>query len=484
MTAIYVRQSVYKKDSISIESQIQLCKNEIKDGGEFKVYRDKGFSGKSINRPSFSALMQDVKSGGIERIIVYRLDRFSRSIADFGAVWQVLEKNGVEFISVNEKFDTTTPIGVAMLNIIMVFAQLERETIAERVKDNYYARAKSGAWTGGPAPYGFKLEKISLDGKRLSRLCPTESIETVKRIYSEYVKEGVSLSCVAKQLTAEEIPCASRKGWDSVAVSRILHNPVYAGCSLEIYLYFEGMGVNISNPVSEFDGKRGGMLVGKRNRGKGEYNSADKRRFSLALHSGVIKPELWLACNKKLDNNTQINNMCSGKHSWLTGLIKCGNCGYGIRVITDKSKRYLVCSGRTNYHICGESYASVDLGQIETAVLEEMFALFEGHIVESDEINSGYAEKKLEIDEKINRLMQALSQGTAVSIKYINRELERLENEKNVLAKSLGQKHTAKTISCSFSTFELSYEEKQRLAAELIEKIVVGDDEVNVFWRI
>lgn len=95
-------------------------------------------------------MMQDVKSGLIDRVVVYRLDRLSRSITDFGHMWEELNNFHVSFTSVSEKFDTETPTGRAMLYIIMIFAQLERETTAERVKDNYYERARYGTWLGGP----------------------------------------------------------------------------------------------------------------------------------------------------------------------------------------------------------------------------------------------------------------------------------------------------------------------------------------------
>ena len=137
-TAIYGRQSVDKKDSISIEAQIGLCKKECNGESNFKIYTDKGYSGKNTDRPQFRRMMQDVKSGLIDRVVVYRLDRLSRSITDFGHMWEELNSFHVSFTSVSEKFDTETPTGRAMLYIIMIFAQLERETIAGRVKDNYY----------------------------------------------------------------------------------------------------------------------------------------------------------------------------------------------------------------------------------------------------------------------------------------------------------------------------------------------------------
>ncbi|HEX3027705.1 MAG TPA: recombinase family protein, partial [Clostridia bacterium] len=121
ITAIYARQSIDKKDSISVESQIEFCRREC--AGLYEIYEDRGFSGKNINRPAFERLMRDVEAGRVSKLVCYRLDRISRSILDFGSIWETLSCAGVEFVSVNEKFDTSTPGGRAMLYIIMVFAQ-------------------------------------------------------------------------------------------------------------------------------------------------------------------------------------------------------------------------------------------------------------------------------------------------------------------------------------------------------------------------
>ena len=124
--AIYARQSVDKKDSISIESQIEFCRHELR-GGAAKEYQDKGFSGKNTDRPQFQQLVRDIEAGLVSRVVVYKLDRISRSILDFAKMMDLFQKYGVEFVSSTEKFDTSTPMGRAMLNICIVFAQLERE---------------------------------------------------------------------------------------------------------------------------------------------------------------------------------------------------------------------------------------------------------------------------------------------------------------------------------------------------------------------
>ena len=134
--ALYTRQSVEKIDSISIESQLEYCKYETR-GNPYKEYIDRGYSGKNTNRPAFEEMLEDIKQGKISRVIVYKLDRISRSILDFANMMDIFQKHNVEFVSSTERFDTSTPIGRAMLNICIVFAQLERETIQKRVTDAY-----------------------------------------------------------------------------------------------------------------------------------------------------------------------------------------------------------------------------------------------------------------------------------------------------------------------------------------------------------
>ena len=141
--AIYCRQSVDRVDSISIESQIEYCRYEIK-GGRLKTFTDKGFSGKNTDRPQFQAMMEAIRRGEVNRVIVYKLDRISRSVMDFMNLFTEFQNYGVEFVSCTEKFDTSSPMGRAMLKIIVVFAELERETIQQRVMDAYISRSRKG----------------------------------------------------------------------------------------------------------------------------------------------------------------------------------------------------------------------------------------------------------------------------------------------------------------------------------------------------
>ena len=132
--------------------------------------KNRGYSGKNTDRPKFQELVRDIKQGLIAKVIVYKLDRISRSILDFANMMELFQQYNVEFVSSTEKFDTSTPMGRAMLNICIVFAQLERETIQKRVTDAYYSRSQRGFKMGGKAPYGFHTEPIKMDGINTKKL--------------------------------------------------------------------------------------------------------------------------------------------------------------------------------------------------------------------------------------------------------------------------------------------------------------------------
>ena len=196
--AMYARQSVDRKDSISIESQIEFCKYELR-GGNYKDYKDKGFSGKNTDRPRFQELMADIKRGLIRRVVVYKLDRISRSILDFATMMELFQQYQVEFVSSTEKFDTSTPMGRAMLNICIVFAQLERETIQKRVSDAYYSRSQKGFRMGGKPPYGYRLEEIMMEGIHTKKLVeePQEAA-IVREIFEMYEKPYTSYGDITR----------------------------------------------------------------------------------------------------------------------------------------------------------------------------------------------------------------------------------------------------------------------------------------------
>lgn len=485
MEAIYARQSIDKKDSVSIETQIEFCRRYTSDAPE--IFQDHGYSGKNTNRPAFQRLMAAVAARQISKIIVYRLDRFSRSIADFSQVWNTLEDHGVEFQSVTENFDTSSPMGRAMLNIVLVFAQLERETTAERVKDNYAHRFALGAWPGGPAPYGYSLTKINdTSGRQASSLIANENAPTVRRIFELYAEDDTSLRSIALTLNREGIPGPKRKAWDNVTLSRILHSPLYVQATEDVFLWYLAKGLQPKQQAEAFDGSHACNVIGKRDRSKGKYQDLEHQHFSLSNHPGFIPAELWLRCQEKLDQNRQIPNRSAGKYSWLTGLLKCGGCGYAIKVVADSSgkRRCLVCSGRSNMANCAETI-QIDLDELETAVADKLREfLTECPDEEIYPAENAAVQEIQQINVKIERLVNALAESSMVSVPYITARIEKLHRQREQLLKELqnhpGRGNQKVHIDFSHTTFD----EKKVIAREFIEKILLKDDSAYIIWKL
>ena len=250
--AIYGRQSIDKKDSISIESQFEFCRYELK-GGEAKEYKDKGYSGKNIERPDFQRLLQDIRLGLIKRVIVYKLDRISRSIVDFAKLMELFKQYDVEFVSCTEKFDTSTPMGRAMLNICIVFAQLERESIQMRVQDAFYSRCTKGYYMRGRTPYGFDTEPIVMDGIKTKKLVENAEMDFAELMFQMYAEPGNSYGDITRYFVKHSIKVydkALQRGF----ISKLLRNPVYVQADMDIYEYYKAQGVKIESPPEMFTG--------------------------------------------------------------------------------------------------------------------------------------------------------------------------------------------------------------------------------------
>ncbi len=480
VNAIYARQSVEKKDSLSIEGQIEQCRRLA--GDEARVFSDRGFSGKNTKRPAFTELMDAVENGAVGKIFVYRLDRFSRSIADFSRIWELLERHGVEFVSVTENFDTSTPIGRAMLNIVLVFAQLERETTAERVKDNYLHRFALGAWPGGPAPYGFALCKVEEDGRRVSSLVANDRAEVVRWIFERYGSEGTTLRSIARELGEKGIHGPQREAWDNVTLSRLLHSPLYVRADEEVYWHYLAKGLQVEQDAAAFDGKHACNVIGRRDRSRNKYNSLDGQRLTVANHEGIVDAALWLRVQDKLSGNRQIPRANAGKYSWLTGLLKCGRCGYAVKInyIKGEGRHSLVCSGRSNFARCDGSIA-LDLRELEGEVAAKISALLSENRPR-DLPNSGgtNAAEILEIERKIERLVGALAESSDVSAGYISRQIEKLDKERErLLARG---KSREPLPALDFGA--LGFDEKKLVAAQFIDRILLDGDEAEIVWKV
>ena len=293
LDAIYARQSIDKPDSISIESQLEYCRYET-HGLPCLEFSDRGYSGKSTNRPGFQEMRQAILEGKIRRVICYKLDRISRSILDFSNLMEELQKLDVAFVSCTEKFDTSTPMGRAMLNICIVFAQLERETIQQRVCDAYHARSRKGFYMGGRIPFGFHLEPYLLDGKRTSRYVPYEKEAAILRLlYRTYATPHTSLQDLVDMLNRAQIPHPRKENgcWIRENIGRMLRNPIYVRANWDIYRYFQENGIQIGNSPEDFIGTNGCYLYSEK--------GTNQKLLVLGPHEGLVSPDLWLACRQK-----------------------------------------------------------------------------------------------------------------------------------------------------------------------------------------
>lgn len=301
-TAIYARQSKDKKDSISIETQIELCKR-LCGNDNYQIYFDKGFSGKNIDRPEFQKLLFDIKSDKIDKVITYKLDRISRSIADFSQLIIIFDKHKVDFKSSTENFDTSTPMGRAMINIIMTFAQLEREQIAERLTDNWYSRAKLGFWCSGKAPLGYKIvKKPDNTGKMQAMLdIIKDEVESIKKIGNWYLEENATIRNVTIRANQDNLK-GVKKYWDSAVVRNILKNPIYVQSTPKIYEYFKNNGTTITNNINEFDGTKGLLLYGSVSNTKRHKLNAklDDLYLSICNVTPVFTDVEWLKIQEKM----------------------------------------------------------------------------------------------------------------------------------------------------------------------------------------
>lgn len=494
MQACYARQSVDKKDSISIETQIDLAKKECIPEEEIEEYKDKGYSGKNTKRPEWQRMMRDVRDGKISRIIVYRIDRFSRSLLDFSNAWEIMKEHNVDFVSVNEKFDTSTPIGKAMLFILMVFAQLERETIAERVTDNYFARTKLGNWPGGPAPYGFQIDRIEIGGRKCPTLIENDFMENVHTIFELYATCNYSLGSLAKYLDSQGIPGIKRSNWSGESISRLMKNPAYVKADADIYAYYKALGAQVTNPLEDFDGEHGGMLIGKRERGVVRIKPKVETIFNLGNWEGVISSEIWLACQKKLAKNVQIKTSGIGKKTWLSGMMKCAVCGRSVRVTVNYgcTKLYLNCTGHIE-HCCDMIY-TIRGNEVEEIVEEELKRILKQCVDEPlpAEKKGLSAREKIElqeIEEKIQNLIDGIAGGnaSAETMKYINAEIARMEERRAVLAEAALQAaaFVTKPVVCDHVEFEqLDMEGKKMVARAYINYVRVGQNEVEIVWKV
>lgn len=467
--AIYLRRSLFDQDSLSIETQLNYCKQKLLPDEEYDVYEDNGYSGKSLDRPQMNKFIQNMNK--YTRLIVFKLDRCSRNLLDFANLLDKLQKNNVQFISATENLDTTTPTGRAMINIIATFAQLERETIAERVRVNYYQRALDGRFLGGTLQFGFVNTNVIIDNKKVPILrYKEETIPIIQEIFNMYAHTQKSLGDISRHLNNNNIKSCQGANFDSSKVSRVLRNPLYVKADVDIYNYYSEY--TKTNDISEFIGVNACNIY------------SDK--LTLTYHEGIIDSDVWLKCQYKLNKNKSIINKRKSQYSWLSTLMKCKYCGRKISVCKNK-KLYGICNGKYLTNECLRT-DTIYVDEVHTAVAEEI-------IKKLDELKKVKVKKNddndikiqiTKIDNDIQSYTEKILMANETVMKIINEKIDELTKEKQMLMDKLLQEK-ANTIGDNIADVDfngLSLEEKRDIACILIDKIIVGSDDINIIFRV
>ena len=362
--AIYSRKSKYTGKGESIGNQIELCKEYIRthyseeDAEKALIYEDEGFSGKTLERPDFKKMMSAAKTQGLKAIVVYRLDRISRNISDFSKLIEELSHLNIAFVSIREQFDTSTPTGRAMMYISSIFSQLERETIAERIRDNMHELAKTGRWLGGTPPTGYASEaikSITSEGKSKKscklKMIPQEAdiVRTIYDLYLEYDSQTVTEA----ELMKRGIKTKNNNYSTRFSIKAILQNPVYAIADKASFDYFRANNTDLFSSEEEFDGIHGIMAYNRTFQQKGKatiYRPIEEWIVSVGGHPGLIPGKTWIRVQESLERNkSKAYRKPRTNEALLTGLLYC-SCGNHMY---PKQTRQLTEDGKSIYtYVC------------------------------------------------------------------------------------------------------------------------------------
>ncbi len=228
--AVYTRKSSEEgldMEFSSLDAQREACEAYTasqKQEGWMLVpdrYDDGGVSGGTLERPALKRLLGDIEQGQVDVVVVYKIDRLSRSLMDFSKLVEVFDRRNVTFVSVTQSFNTTTSMGRLTLNILLSFAQFEREVIGERIRDKFAASRKKGMWMGGFVPLGYRVEsrKLLIDEKEAA---------TVRMIFERFLKVG-SATLLTRTLNAEGLTTRRGKPIDKGFLYKLINNRVYVG---------------------------------------------------------------------------------------------------------------------------------------------------------------------------------------------------------------------------------------------------------------
>ena len=505
---LYARKSVERENSISCETQLEYCKSVIRpDERDEKIitFVDNGFSGGNVNRDGFQKMMKLVRQGKVKKVIVYKLDRISRSLSDFVNILQEFKEHKVEFVSSQESFDTSSPYGEMIVKLLMVFAEFERTSIINRVTQAYVHRSEMGFYMGGRQPYGFELVPTVIHNVKTKKLNPIPAeVEQVRYIFEVYAQENVSLRRLLDILVAEGKQPLNGSSWTTAKLSTLLKNPIYVKADSDVYDYYDRHGVQMVTDVSLFTGEYGAQLYGHT---KHDPSSPDWSDMKLVLltHPGIVDSDIWLRCQRKLEKNRQIGNSVSNPTSWLAGKVVCEKCGHTMTTIKGKInksgeiRRYFNCTGRSHKKTCTGPKVTIYAEDLENMVYECISAKLadlkemnhttrKGDTAEVNELKLKI--KAIEKSEKqlldtmlaggFNDDLLALANQKATQLKRDRLALhERIEDLKS------REDETDVVVNLAKSWKTADYKRKKAVAMIMIHKIVISEDgSTKVLWNI
>lgn len=533
--AIYSRKSKFTGKGESIDNQVELCKQYIRDHyGEQAVercmiYEDEGFSGGNMQRPAFQEMMKAAEQRKFKAIVVYRLDRISRNVSDFSILIETLKRLDINFVSIREIFDTSTPLGIAMMYIASVFSQLERETIAERIRDNMHELAKTGRWLGGTTPTGYTskaVKSITIDDKEKKsyklKLIPEEA-EIVRTIYALYIQFD-SLTSTETELLRRGIKTKKGNKFSRFAIKGILQNPVYAMANQDVYNYFIKKDAELFSSQEAFDGVHGIMAYNRTNQEKGRAAKIlpiTEWIVTVGKHPGIISGKTWVTIQESLERNKcKAYRKPRKNEALLSGILFC-SCGEHMYPKISKRKTpdgkpiyTYVCKMKetSRRSICDSK--NINGNVLDDAVMEQIKSLAEDkstflqQLEQSkrfyagdtsnyeDQLTSAQKEKS-ELEKKINALVDSLTELHDSSAKehiihrmeQFHQKLEQVETHIHELEELLEQQtlhdHEFIVLQQLLTDFRrgvdaMTIEQKRAAIRTLVRKIIWNNGTVQL----
>ncbi|QUH20130.1 recombinase family protein [Alkaliphilus sp. B6464] len=530
--AIYARKSKFTGKGESIENQIEMCKDYVNkhlNNPEIILYEDEGFSGGNSDRPEFQNMIAAAEKGMFDILVCYRLDRISRSIVDFSNIMEILEENDIAFVSIREQFDTSTPMGRAMMFISSVFAQLERETIAERIKDNLMKLARTGRWLGGVAPTGYQGKREYYYDEKMQKkssmmLVPVkDELDLVTTLYKKYI-ELDSLSGLMSWTLVNNIKSKNGKDFDMVALKTILTNTVYVKTDEYLYEWFDKQGYDIANEKKDYKGNGVFTYNKYQNRRNKSHKIKDisEQIVAIGKHKGIINSKDWVKVQEMLQANSKKAPRTGTGENGLIGPILYCECGSRMRIAlkyTDGEVKHYYYKCRTKEESHSTRCNMKNLNGIKTdeivenalkqlkfnkGVLADQLREKVVSIEKTSRSTISGSDKYISEIEKheksIENLTMQLSENQgSVASKYIIKQIEGLDSKINDLKKKLKNLENEKTHSAlerenvkillqSIDRFHDRFDdadifERRKLVQAIVSRIVWNGHDLNIYLR-